>query len=519
MRDKESSVKTGFVSLFLFSFLVCLLVSGGRLASSDELAVYLTTESLIERGELAINPDLVKNGIYGRDGKFYYGVGIAEPVLSIPLYVGGKVIAGLLGLSEPARTLSIKATVSTLNQIFAGLIAVMMFAFGVRLGYSRRVSLFLTLGLLFTTNLFPYFKSYMREPQLLFYLLAAIYYLHGYKLEDKRSSLVLAGVFCGIGLLTRLTSVITIPLCYFYFVSIVWGRGEHISRVRRLTSGSLSFGAPILVAIAVNMLYNYVQFESITGTPYAEAEFTTPLWVGLYGLLFSSGKGLFLYAPLVALGVVSLSRFGQLHRLEMYLFISIVLVHLLFFAKFVAWAGDGSWGPRYLISTLPFLVLPAGVLIREKVVVRRWALILSAIGLAIQVGGVSIYLGSYIREIGEYPYTKEFSDPEFLYKSHFVPNYSPIVGHWEMLVRNIPINLSSEKPRFAIADTERRIPLSEETQPNLRYTLDFWFMYGWYAGIRPTFLLVALIVLATLTAFLGNKTLKALSIISEMKIN
>lgn len=506
MRDQNISTKTGFVSLFLFSFLICLLVSGGRLASSDELAVYLTTESLVERGELAISPDLVKNGIYGRDGKFYYGVGIAQPALSIPLYIGGKIVAGILGLSEPARTLSIKATVSTLNQLFAGLIAVVMFAFGVRLGYSRRISLFLTLGLLFTTNLFPYFKSYMREPQLLFYLLAAIYHLYAYKLEDKHSSLILAGIFCGIGLLTRLTSVITIPLCYFYFTSIVWGHGEHTSRVQRLVSGSLSFGAPILVAIAVNMLYSYLQFGSIAGTPYADAEFTTPLWVGLYGLLFSSGKSLFLYAPLVALGVVALSRFGQRYRPEMYLFIGIVFVHLIFFAKFVAWAGDGSWGARYLIPVLPFLILPIGVLLQSSKAAKRVGVGFAIIGFIIQIGGVSIYLGNYIREIGEYPYTREFNDPEFMYKSHFVPNYSPVVGHWKMLIRNAGIVLSGEQPSFTIDDTKSRIPLSEETKSNLLYTLDFWFMYLFYAGVSKGLILPAVILLALFTMWFGYRT-------------
>ena len=163
-----ASLTSLYTSLFLFSVLVNLLMSGGRLASSDELAVYLTTESLVERGELAISPELVKNGIYGRGGKFYYGVGIAQPALSTPLYIGGKLMADLVELSEPMRTFAIKASVSFLNQVFGGLIAVVMFAFGVKLGYSRRLSLFLTLGLLFTTNLFPYLKSYMREPQLLF---------------------------------------------------------------------------------------------------------------------------------------------------------------------------------------------------------------------------------------------------------------------------------------------------------------------------------------------------------------
>jgi hypothetical protein len=509
----EDSLKRIYIYLFLFSVLVNLLVSGGRLASTDELEVYLTSESLVERGELAISLESVKNLPVGRDGKTYYGVGIAQPILSIPLYLGGKYGADLFGLSEPLRTLAIKAAVSLLNQIFAGLVAVVMFAFGMKLGYPRRLSLFLTLGLLFTTNLFPYFKSFMREPQLVFYLLAASYYVYVYKLEGKRSSLIFAGLFCGLGLLTRLTSVITIPFLYLYLLSILSNRADHVSKLERLIKGSLTFAAPVLFAIIINMLYSYVQFGSVTGTPYARAEFTTPVWVGLYGLLFSSGKSLFLYAPLTILIFAGWSRFRAQFKMELYLFIGLVLANVLLFGWFEAWAGDGSWGPRYLIPILPFLVLPIGVLLQSSRVAKRVAVGLATIGFIIQIGGVSIYLGNYIREIGEYPYTKEFNDPEFMYKSHFVPNYSPVVGHWWMLTRNAGIALSGEKPPFTISDTKSRIPLSEETKSNLLYTLDFWFMYAWYAGVRPAFLIAAVFVLLALTILLGFRTLKAFSII------
>ena len=509
---QDNSLKRIYIYLFLFSVLANLLVSGGRLTATDELEVYLTTESIVERGELAISLESVKNLLVGRGGKTYYGAGIAQWALSIPLYIGGKLGADLLGLSEPQRTFAIKAAVSLLNQIFAGLVAVVMFAFGVKLGYSRRLSLFLTLGLLFTTNLFPYFKSFMREPQLLLYLLAACYYLYVFKLQSKRSSLILAGFFCGLGLLTRLTSVITIPVLYFYLLSILWNREEHIPKFKQLTKGSLAFGTPILFAIIVNMVYNYVQFESVIGMPYARAEFTTPVLVGSYGLLFSSGKSLFLYAPLTILIFAACSRFRPQFKMELYLFIGLVLVNVFFFAMFEAWAGDGSWGPRYLIPILPFLILPIGVLLQSRSLAKRAAIGLAAIGFIIQIGGVSIYLGNYIREIGEYPYTKEFNDPEFMYKSHFVPNYSPVVGHWRMLVRNAGLALSGERPQLTIGDTNSRIPLTKETQSNLLYTLDFWFMYAWYAGVQPALIIAAILVLLALVTALGVRLVRVVSL-------
>lgn len=484
-----------------------ILVSGGRLASSDELAAYLTTESLAKRGDLAIDPRLVKNGDYGRDGKFYYGAGIAQPVLCMPLYLAGDVVTNIIGLSEPMKTLALKASVSVFNQIFAGLMAVLMFVFSQKLGYSKRLSLFLTICLLFTTNLFPYFKSFMREPELAFYLLAAVYGLYCFKMERKSKYLVLAGVLSGVGLLTRLTFVISLlPLVGYLVLVVMVDPKKSVMDWADVVKMLALFLGPIVLAIGVNAWLNYVQFGDVSTMPYGKATFTTPLFVGVYGLLFSSGKSFFVYAPVTLLVFSSLSIFWKTNRTELLLFAMLFLFNLVFFAKFVAWAGDGSWGSRYLIPLLPFLILPLGRLLQSNGMAKRAAIALATIGFIIQVGGVAVYLGNYMREIGEYPYARSFDDPESLYKLHFIPNYSPVVGHWEMLVRNVQLHFTDQKPSFKLANTEERIPLSPEEAKNLKYTLDFWFMYLSYAGVQRTPIIIAVAVLFLSTLFLGYKT-------------
>ena len=60
-------------------------------------------------------------------------------------------------------------------------------------------------------------------------------------------------------------------------------------------------GSPILVAILLVGAYNAVRFGSPAETGYGETAqaFTTPLYIGLYGLLLSPGKSVFLYAPIL----------------------------------------------------------------------------------------------------------------------------------------------------------------------------------------------------------------------------
>lgn len=494
---------SGYWSLFLSVFFCSILVSGGRIAASDELAVFLTTESLVERGELAISADIVNNGNYGKDGKFYFGSGIAQPVLGIPLYLAGKFVATILDFSEPLRTLSIRSIVSLFNQIVAGLIAIVMFAFAVKLGYSRRVALFLVVGLLFTTNLFPYLKSFMREPQILLYLLAAVYFLYVFKIDGKSRFVLYAGVLCALGFITRISFAICVPILLSYLVVvIVRQRLPDRERMRHAIHILLLFLVPVGLSIAINFLYNYVQFGDIFMSGYSgKGGFSTPILVGVYGLLFSSGKSIFLYAPLSLLVFASIRHFVKRNRMEFFLFAALFLAHLAFFGKFVAWAGDGSWGPRYLLAVVPFLFLMLGPLLESSVPARKVAAALAVVGLIIQIGGVSIFYGNYLREVGEFPLTKPLDDPEFAYRSHFIPNYSPVTGHWEMLIRNTHTHLTKGLPALSIANPDERIPLSEESRTELLNTLDFWFMYGLYAGLRSTVVIPVVVLLAGICLF------------------
>jgi len=62
-----------------------------------------------------------------------------------------------------------------------------------------------------------------------------------------------------------------------------------------------------------------------------------------------------------------------------------------------------------------------------------------------------------------------------------------------------------------MADSEKRIVLPEGMQLNLLCTLDFWFTFASYAGIRPPHLLLELIARLIFAAFFGYRTIKAIS--------
>ncbi|MDI6767592.1 MAG: hypothetical protein QME52_12285, partial [Bacteroidota bacterium] len=128
------------------------------------------------------------------------------------------------------------------------------------------------------------------------------------------------------------------------------------------------------------------------------------------------------------------------------------------------------------------------------------------IGCLIQFGGVAIYAGAYLREIGEYPYQRHFDDPEFLTKAHFIPNYSPVVGHWKMLTRNFGEHLDGNYPKLKPTeqDQDKRLPIAKEERSKLLHTLDFWFTYALYTGVSKNILIAALAFIAIVTLIFGT---------------
>ena len=198
----------------------------------------------------------------------------------------------------------------------------------------------------------------------------------------------------------------------------------------------------------------------------------------------------------------ALPAFARRHRAEALTAGAIFAANALFHAKFASWAGEGSWGPRYLVPFLPFLILPAAELVAAADRARRRAAAFAlAVGLLVQVGGTAVYYGSYMRDLGEYPYERTFSDPLFMVRSHFVPNYSPLVGHWRLLNRNAALLLDPAlRPELTPrTDVAGRLPLAAADHEELRYVVDFWFCYLLYARMPAALILVPLAVLLALT--------------------
>jgi hypothetical protein len=270
----------------------------------------------------------------------------------------------------------------------------------------------------------------------------------------------------------------------------------------------------LVLALAGHALYNVARFGTPFETGYgAQASlsaFTTPLLVGVYGLLLSSGKGVAWFAPcvwLVPAGVAAMvrsrahssaPRHGDDVRRAGWAVVATWALGLGLFGRFQHWGGDGSWGPRYLVPLLPLAAIPVAFALDGASRLRKrlaWALGLA--GLVVTLGGVGIYFGAQMREAGDYPYTVPLDDPHFMEASHWNPRFTPIAGHWTMLVRNLREHAAGEAPVLGTGGSvDPRTGLTPYEQRTLLHAIDVWWLYAGYAGLPKLPLTIAALALA-----------------------
>lgn len=133
----------------------------------------------------------------------------------------------------------------------------------------------------------------------------------------------------------------------------------------------------------------------------ADSFFQTPLAEGLAGLLFSPSRGLFVYSPVMLLGLVgavmawkSPRAFAMLIPLQ-----AAVLLEVIVSAKHFDWWGGWTFGPRRVVDTGVFLTLLM-IPVIARVVRVRWmcagfgALLLYSVSVQV-IGAWSYHLGAW----------------------------------------------------------------------------------------------------------------------------
>ena len=444
-------------ALALFAFTMA-----GRLVSGDGEAMFQTTNALLRRGGLAIEarPETAP----GRDGRTYSKYGLGQSVVQAP-FVGAGLAYGAIAGSAEAGDRAARFLVGLANGIVtAGTVGVLWIVArdaGAGLGAATLIAVIAAA----TTLLAPYARADFAEPvQGLALLVAA-----GAGLRAARAALAigplpqplprtagegghapvtvwaaLSGTAVAVAFLTKAASVVVAPAVLLPVVVAAWRIARHRQRNRggnlaglaaSLVRIGLATGAPVAAAGALQAALNWYRFGNPFEFGYGDEPatgFSTPVIEGIGYLLWSSGKGLAWFAPPAIVGAAGLAWLARTRPLLAATAAAAFTCQLLYFARWWAWHGDWSWGPRYLHVTVPFLMLgwlaPALAWSSLPRYARAAVALVAApaivAGLAANVLAVTIDYGAYYSVVGN-----QLGRGIDVRHARVVPEFSPLRGH------------------------------------------------------------------------------------------
>ncbi|MHB8565587.1 MAG: glycosyltransferase family 39 protein [Nitrososphaerales archaeon] len=362
---------TGLI-VFLSSFAVYLLTLNGVWATDHSTAFVEFLYSIFANHSFILGkvglfqPHSVD--VFAYNGNYYMANAPGTAFFALPFAVLAFLLIGHFSVFGDTLLLT-ELPIALANSIAA------YFVYRISIFYFKKdVSAFLAFVYAFSTISWP-FSSFFFQSDLsaLFDLLAA--YLAIRIGRNTGSSLRLI-LYCGLVVAVATTvdyvNAILMPILCIYIVAS--RRKLAVRRFNLVKSGIVFLGGASVAFLALGA-YNYVSFgdplfsseQLYLKSPNFFGNFTFPMHLGVILLLFSPMRGLFLFSPILILGALGIWKMAMRSSVdrEALLFLTLFLGILLPYSAWYDPTGGESFGPRFIISSIPFILIPSGFAISE----------------------------------------------------------------------------------------------------------------------------------------------------------
>lgn len=243
-----------------------------------------------------------------------------------------------------------------MNTVVTGAAAGVMALVLRELGHSRAVRAALPLAWAFSTLAFNYARyEYNKALAGLLLILAFYAWLRFNRMPRWRNAL---GLGCAMGMLAalRLEMAAVLPA---FALGMVWMRRRTENFIRLAVIAAVPAAAGILFVIVYNAMY----WGAGLGGGY-EGSFSLNPGEALAGFLFSPGKSVFLFNPILLLLPLALRPFIQTQPRERAVPLLLGLGLLVsVYAFWGNWWGGWGYGPRHLVPLLPLACVPLAALL------------------------------------------------------------------------------------------------------------------------------------------------------------
>lgn len=372
-RDRWLALLTG-VGLF-----ACYVVVQRGVIGAVDAKIMLAVAQSILHGGLAISRAADPSGWNSP----YSAYGIGESLVMAPL----------LALQQALHARP-DLIVSLANPLLMSTAGAASFLAGRAMGFGRRAALGTTLLAGLLTMALQATTEQLSEPGVALGIALTVLGLLRWRACHVGGA-GLAGLGMALAVLFRVDSVLVVAAVGVLAVPLFIPP----ARLRREVRGIVLLAVPLAAAGAWTAYYTWLRTGNPIPGPYGPERFTTPLLVGLYGLLVSRGVGFVFYNPALLLALPGAVLVWCRDRAVAVLLIALAVVRPLFYARWGAWWGGVTWGPRFLMPATVPLALLAGEALRRigrlPTLLRAVAVLLAAalVVAAAVVNLASVWIG------------------------------------------------------------------------------------------------------------------------------
>ncbi len=384
------------------------------------------------------------------------------------------------------------------NPFVSALSVVVMFLI-FNLYNKKHQAFWLSLVYAFGTMAFPYATIGM-DPTAVLFVLFAIYFLFlfGKKIalvENKKANLYLflSGFFYFLLFFSKTYYLIT-GLAFLSFIYFCSRKEKDFKKfLKKLFRYFLLFFSSLIFLAPIYLIANKYNFGGCFSGPYKLSNelFGGENFIfGIYGLLFSFGKSLFIYNPVLLLSVLLFSQFYKKNQKEAF-FVLIYTISLVLFVARIHWWSDETWGPRYLLSLsavglLPLIALDWQSLKKDGKQIKK-----IVFGLIIAFSFFFQLLGTLVRyDVFPYSFYEIYNATGYnvlaSQEYQYIPQFAPYFVNYQLLTNKIlrvrkPLiyKIIYSPPMEEVATKKGSVFTKEIVYDNNKYQahcLNFWWM-------------------------------------------
>jgi hypothetical protein len=446
-------VKNFLISYFLFCWFFFSFFASGFLDSQDGLqylaiarriyydqTVEMPTESFLNGKNIHMNVTKAN------EGKFYAVTGLGFSLAYLPAVFLEDVFLHLANL-EPISAFPLENDwpvllfASMANAFFASFLVIIFYLYLRALEIKHKQALFLSFLIFIASNLFPYAKHSFAHMMFVSFLTSTFYLIKRYSQTKNSFYMLGASISFGIVVISyNPTFTFAIPALIFYYFSLSNFKIS-LNYFKKLFINifyGLSGFLPFLLAYVIfnNLRTSKGGIKQIANIAESTISRVPPAYViveGIWGLLFSAGKSIFLFSPLLLILVLFWFKLNKKLLPEIGAALILFFTYLWLIGtylggpNFLVWHGDSSWGPRYLLAVLPLLLILVAHIYTKLDLKQKLFVFLPLVVLGLGINLLGILLPYQIR-YRYLPYDTWIGSTQFKASDYgnFIPRYSPV---------------------------------------------------------------------------------------------